>query len=132
MSTLFINARLIDPEAGNLGPKVLYYRIRQHDSDGGFSISPVVQLTLNDITKNSSSLFPNPASTEAFLRYQSTSTIQPIWTLTTANGKTLQKQSLKPGSGMLTIPVTALAQGIYFVTFTVGDYRKTHRLIIAH
>ncbi|MFK7969461.1 MAG: T9SS type A sorting domain-containing protein [Bacteroidia bacterium] len=127
-----ITYSLIDGQAGSLGLKVLFYRLRQYDIDGAFSVSPVVQLTLDGKPRSTSSLFPNPASTEAFLRYQSSSTIQPQYLLTTADGKVIRKHRLQAGAGMLTIPVTALAEGTYFVTFTVGEHRKTHRLIISH
>ncbi|MEZ4685029.1 MAG: T9SS type A sorting domain-containing protein [Bacteroidia bacterium] len=120
-----------DEQAGFLGQKVLFYRLRQFDLDGGFSLSPVVQLNLTELAQAQSVLFPNPASTEAFLRYQLPSG-PATWSLSTVDGKIIQNGILEASSGLLKIPVHTLAEGSYLVTLSAAGGLHAHKLIISH
>lgn len=121
-----------DIQAAHLGMSVLFYRLRQYDLDGEFSLSPTVQLSLSEAPTSLSSLFPNPASTEAFLRYQTEEKASPKCILSTAEGKVIEQKQLESGAGIHTIPVHDLSEGIYFVKFSSSKYQKTHRLIVTH
>lgn len=124
--------RFDDQQAGHLGQQVLYYRLRQYDQDGAFSISPVVQLQVEQVAKSSSTLFPNPASTEAFLRYQLREHTTASWSLTTVDGKTIRQGLLTKTNGLLRIPVRQLAEGAYIVVLSTEAGSEAHRLLISH
>lgn len=121
-----------DPRIASLGASSVYYRLRQYDMDGHFTLSPVVRLALSDDAPSLSSLFPNPASTEAFLTYQNNESGQAQCTLMDIRGGLIFSRSLSESAGTHRIPVVELAEGIYFVCYRVGRYRQVHRLMITH
>jgi|GEM_PF-2404794 len=55
------NYRFTDAGAGNMGYKVAYYRLRQIDTDGTVSVSPVRVVKFTNFSKANVALYPNPA-----------------------------------------------------------------------
>ena len=121
-----------DLNATDLRSPILHYRLSQYDMSGTMQLSPTVTVHVSGSQLAHSEVFPNPSSTEAFLRYQSDGSIQPKAILTTTKGQVLHTFSLTSGTGVQPIPVSELADGIYFVTFMSEGHRQTHRLLVSH
>jgi hypothetical protein len=98
-----------------------YYRLKEIDRDGNFSLSPVELLKLDDGT--SYSLYPNPASSVFYLNIQFPTAKKVTFWLYDANGRLVQEQNvtLIAGSNRLQWDISSLAKGIYYLRSSAPD-----------
>ena len=74
-----------------------------------------------------SELYPNPASTQAFLHYQAEDATVSIYSM---KGQLLWSQKLEQKEGILSLPIDNLTEGMYIVSLTNAERKSTHKLII--
>jgi hypothetical protein len=92
-----------------IGKGILYYRLRQFDYDEKFSISKVVNVTLQNDEFEATQLFPNPSDDHFIIRCKIPSVIR-IYDM---NGLLLIKS--KNDSGEFRVNTELLSTGLYFV-----------------
>lgn len=103
--------------AGSAG-KGSYYRIRQVDYDGTFSFSPVQYLSNGRTSAANRQLIVYPTLVQDGQLYLNLAQLKPVqpptFIITDTNGKT-QSHHQGGGSGILTMDVSGLPAGTYFI-----------------
>jgi hypothetical protein len=102
-----------------------YYRLTSVDFDGKQDVSKVVSVNRSANALKINSLSPMPFTEEALsINLQSNSSALTI-TLTDVSGKVIQteKRTVVEGTNTLTLPLSNVAKGLYFLT--VSDGRST-------
>jgi hypothetical protein len=99
-----------DANAAALGVSTLYYRLRQVDTEGTASMSPVRSVRL---ARGGIVLYPNPTTEQATLDLSSLTAGTYSVQIVDVTGRLLQQLTLQPGQPAL--DVRALAAGTYFV-----------------
>ena len=103
------------------------YRLQMVNRDGGVSWSSIVEVGFQPVS-SSIMLFPNPTSNQVVVQYPgqwlSASTIR----LYSAIGEALPLQ-ITAGTGIATLSLTGLAQGVYFLQIKTPSGWQTLRLL---
>ena len=103
------------------------YRLQMVNRDGSASWSSIVEVEFQPAS-SSITLFPNPASNQVVIQYPgqwlSASTIR----LYSAIGETMPLQ-ITDGTGIATLSLTGLAQGVYFLQVKTPSGWQTLRLL---
>ena len=103
------------------------YRLQMVNRDGGVSWSSIVEVGFQPVS-SSIMLFPNPTSNQVVVQYPgqwlSASTIR----LYSAIGEVLPLQ-ITAGTGIATLSLTGLAQGVYFLQIKTPSGWQTLRLL---
>jgi hypothetical protein len=102
----------------NVTAPVMYYRIKQIDIDGRYTLSGIIKIT-NKNVGNAISIRPNPVKNVASVSFAS-SLIPGHLTITNAAGHVLEKRIIQPGTSVQTIMVNMSdkAAGLYFIQIT--------------
>lgn len=95
---------------------VTYYRIRQTDLDGAFTLSPIITLT-NDATGRIA-VYPNPANDFITVTVPA-NLLNTVATLYNANGNSIQ--SLTISNTAFTLKLQQYPAGIYFLKMADGE-----------
>jgi Secretion system C-terminal sorting domain len=78
-------------------------------------------------------IYPNPASSVAFLDYQMIESIQAKVTIRNLLGKVVREYDLEKGDKQIKIPTIRFEAGIYFYTLSInGKALKAKKLVIDH
>ncbi len=114
-----------DPAINTLGAKIVYYRLKQYDIDGQFVYSKIVILSVdneNTIVK----LYPNPVNNELNLSINSPLPDNVKLQIVDASGKMIRQQArqVATGSNSLTIDITKLASGVYYLSIQGNAINK--------
>lgn len=119
-----------DETAATLGVTTLYYRLRQVDTDGKESLSPVVVVKLNEPTTAGVEVYPNPAATSAEVRVR-------IWggeaaSLTIYNTHGTLLQQIPVTESTLQLVDTLLPAGLYHLVLigAQGQRLCTQKLVV--
>lgn len=104
---------------------ISYYRIRQTDMDGAFTYSAIRAVTFSERID----LYPNPASETFVLRGKHLDDSE--ITLTNAIGQQVEARLLAEHDAV-SVDVSALPEGIYFVTIAFAAGKVTQKVVIAH
>jgi len=105
---------------------VSYYRLMQTDFSGALSYSAVRSVNLGNMT--TISLYPNPAAEQVFI--QSANPAQLKIVLYNSNGQIMTIPAMGTGGNAVTLNVSTLATGVYFVYISQADNSQTKKLII--
>lgn len=127
-STTLSNYSFLDHEAGELAAgSVLYYRLRQVDTDGTESFGPVRAVRLAAASTGTASLYPNPSPGQLTLDLSSlpagTYSVQVL----DLAGRQLRQQSAS--AQLLPLHLTDLAPGAYLVLVQGEGLRQTLPLL---
>jgi len=109
---------------------VNYYRLKQVDTDGRFTYSAVVKVTM-DAAKQLWTVYPNPAHDQSVVRVLSDMTKVNI-ILTDGSGKQVYRRSMpvaKAGE-QIVLPLANLAKGIYLLKVETATESKTEKIMI--
>ena len=111
-----------------LAVPVVYYRLRQKDTNGRFTYSRIVALSI-DNSKNIVLFYPNPVINEANLAITVSKKEKVQVTIIDNAGRIIMQQqmNLTNGSNTLSLDVSLLTKGIYFLELkgeTINDQRK--------
>ncbi|MCX6291239.1 MAG: T9SS type A sorting domain-containing protein [Bacteroidetes bacterium] len=95
---------------------VNYYRLRQVDNDGKFSLSQVISVTNPDKNNFLQSLYPNPANEQLNFIFSSTETDQVKIEIMDETGKQviIRDETVSESGPVISINTSELAPGIYF------------------
>lgn len=109
--------------------QTIYYRLKQVDMDGKYSYSPVVVITAEVGTENTT-VYPNPFTSEFSVRVHSGAEAQAVVRVVDITGKEMYSKShtVQSGSTNITIDGTALKTGLYFVTIELNGEKQTVKL----
>ncbi|WBA43575.1 T9SS type A sorting domain-containing protein [Hymenobacter canadensis] len=102
-----------------------YYRLKQIDTDGQFSYSPVVTVKSAGLTE--ASFYPNPTSGKLTVALPQATTAEGLRVrISDLTGRVLREQTL-PVTGELDL--TTLPAGTYVVTVGTGDQQVTRKVV---
>ena len=96
-------------------PDITYYRIRQTDYDGAFSYS-VIRTVRHDESYKGPVIFPSPASEFFYVQPEAGNQIQ----IREMSGRIVLRQKLNDSGQLQRIDISALAAGMYLVSFSDG------------
>ena len=101
-----------------------YYRLKQVDKDGRFTLSFIVSVNMaKQLTGSSVSLYPNPASQVLYINVTSTAHMNSMLHVYNAAGTqvAMQYKTLIKGANNFLLSVSGLAPGIYYCRFDNTD-----------
>ncbi|MBC6698378.1 T9SS type A sorting domain-containing protein [Hymenobacter puniceus] len=102
-----------------------YYRLKQIDTDGKFSYSPVVTVKNAGLTE--ASFYPNPTSGKLTISLPQATTAEGLRVrISDLTGRVLREQTL-PVTGELDL--ASLPAGTYMVTVGTGDQQVTRKVV---
>ncbi|MBO0359403.1 T9SS type A sorting domain-containing protein [Hymenobacter sp. BT186] len=109
---------------------LVYYRLRQQDTDGTSSLSAVQAVRFNGNTSNTPviGLYPNPTTANASLDLRSLPAGTVQVRLTDLTGRVLSTATVPTGQ-VYTLASAQLPQGSYLVTVVNGNQKTTQRLV---
>ena len=108
---------------------VTYYRLKQVDTDGSAAYSKLVALERKGM-KQQAVLYPNPASSNCFLKIQAEETEEVTLSIYEINGRLISKSKMQVSAGDNAIPVAAkqLTSGFYLVKVAGNKLQATFKL----
>lgn len=96
-----------------------YYRLKQVDTDGAFSYSPVVSVQFG--TTNGLSVFPTPATETMNVRLETSLSSDAPWQVIDMGGRVLLNGLFEAEQQDFQIPVSTLNAGAYVLRITAGN-----------
>ncbi|MBS1666208.1 MAG: T9SS type A sorting domain-containing protein [Bacteroidetes bacterium] len=117
----------LNPALGNN-----FYRLKQIDQDGHFTYSMIRNVDFNDLGMNEPTIYPNPASTRESITLSIGSSPQElIVKLMNMAGQLISKQSFLSPNDHVTIDISHLSKGVYYV-MAIADTKplKPVKLIV--
>jgi fibronectin-binding autotransporter adhesin len=117
----------------NISSLLNYYRIRQVDVDGRFSISKIIRINAASTGTEKISLLGNPVQGSPIVSVVTNQSGASTILVTDATGRLVYKQTelLKKGDNVFTIKTPALLPGSYFITLVTGSgTRLTSKFIL--
>src|SRR6476661_4239650 len=124
--------RYTDAQAARYGAQLLYYRLKQVDTDGTYSYSPVRTLALPKglASELSATLWPNPSAAAPTLELRNLSTAPVSLTLRDALGRVRSVRNVAPtAEGLLLTEAAALPAGLYVLEVQQGTQRVSVKLL---
>ena len=104
-----------------------YYRLEIHELSGENSYSNVV-LLITEKGEQSLVLYPNPANDIIMVQYQLKQ--EAMMRITDLKGSIVMDKHLKAGTNTISVPVSALAQGMYLMQVSSGNnFNKSIRFV---
>jgi glucose/arabinose dehydrogenase len=115
----------IDEEAGSLPAIMIYYRLKIIDIDESTKYSNIISVSLADIA-GKLVVTPNPTTGISKVNMTSKGEALAKWKLTDNTGRVLLSNNvqLKKGNNNMTIDLTKLAAGIYYLNVSGGGIDK--------
>lgn len=120
----------VDPQIGQYARPVIYYKLRQVDTDGTSSYSNTVELTLADPQAISLTVFPNPTAQFAFVDYYVQNKGRSRLELLDLTGKKVLVLPLEETKGRIFLDVRDLPEGVYVVKITNEGGFQTTKLVV--
>ena len=105
---------------------VNYYRLKMIDNDGTFAYSKTVTTTMRGNNSGFTvTTYPNPAANSLTIEVYGGATTGGQVALSDAAGLSIGSYQLEPTRGYITIDLTNVAAGIYFVKYSDGTHTET-------
>jgi uncharacterized delta-60 repeat protein len=113
----------------SFGGETLYYRLKMLDKDGSFSYSPIVAVKINN--RVNISLSPNPTRDIVWVNIQATLPENISIHISDVLGKEvlLQNKTVGIGATSLSMNVSTLKAGIYYVKIVSSERNETLKLV---
>lgn len=107
-----------------------FYRLKMTDLDGSNSYSRIIAVR-NSNANMDLQLFPNPANDVLQIQIPSNRKEAATLMITDATGKTVLKKSiqLNEGQNSISLPVTQLSKGLYYLAIDNATEKQTHSFI---
>jgi hypothetical protein len=106
-----------------------YYRLKQIDNSGKFTYSAIKFVNFSEKGATGFSIYPNPANTSIRLNLETLVGNGQI-TLTDLLGKTVKTIAVNNQQANVTIDVSNLNKGIYFITLKNGENVTTSKVVV--
>ena len=111
-----------------IGSNPYFCGIHGADSMSG-TITVVNQLSVNEFSASTLTMFPNPVSTELQIQVPKNYN-EGMISIFNVSGKQLLSQFVNEVVGTLTIDVSQFNSGMYFITYQFGEFLETRRLLV--
>jgi hypothetical protein len=108
-----------------IGTKQAFYRLRQVDFDGGFEYSEMRLVNFQKDLLTELQLYPNPASSQMYVRIPSKVQYNQGWEIINLQGQTILEGDV-PQNSIIQIDVSSFNAGVYFFR-TQGSL---HRFVV--
>lgn len=123
-----------DPNLARYAAPLVYYRLRQVDTSGDVSYSPVRTVQVPAPAGWLAQVYPNPSTAPAPLRLllQTERSGEVRLTLRDALGRVVTQQTAQVGAGATTLPLEAgagLATGVYLLHVRQGEQQQVLKLV---
>ncbi|HNT66427.1 MAG TPA: T9SS type A sorting domain-containing protein [bacterium] len=110
------------------------YRLKQIDTDGSFTYSEIVQVTVMPPQEYAlSQNYPNPFNPETHIAFQVKQegrvTIK-VYDILGRETATLLDQTMKAGTHKLSFDGRAMPSGLYFYAMQAGDFRQVKKMML--
>ncbi len=118
----------LDEQVGN---GTYYYRLKQTDLNSNYTYSDVVVIKRAAHINGIQSITPVPTESTINVELNSPETIESVINISDLSGKIIlsHKVSLVSGYNNLTIDVSSLISGLYFVNWNDGDSNYTQKIV---
>lgn len=120
----------VDYDVNRYATPVIYYKLRQVDTDGSFSYSNTVLLTISNPSGLSMKLFPNPTDRFAYIDYFVNSPAKSRLEITDMNGRLVEMLPVNDSQGRLFLDVRHFAEGTYFVKLINEGNTEISKLVV--
>ena len=126
--------KLLDAEAGSQGVALLYYRLRQVDTDGKEAFSPVITVAVGRsvATAPQLELYPNPAPDAQAVMINCPNLTDAGATVQTYSALGQLVSQLPVAAGRTSLQLPTLASGLYYVVLrnAAGQQLAAQRLVV--
>ncbi len=112
---------------------VNYYRLKQVDLDGHYSLSPIIELSFSTYPTRIFSLSPNPVYGKKLTVSYGNPGEAVNFSILNLQGKLVKKIAIQSGyigKEMVAIDLSSFQRGIYFLQFTFGQYIEVKKVVI--
>jgi hypothetical protein len=106
-----------------------YYRLKQLDNNGKFTYSAIKSVYFSEKGSKGLSVYPNPANTAIHINLENLIGNGHI-TMTDLLGKTIKTIAVNNQQGNVTIDVSNLNKGVYFITLKDGENVTTSKVVV--
>ena len=110
-----------------------YYRLKQVDNNGNFVYTPVRMVSLDKLQSLTLTVYPQPAKEKVMIKLPPGLEGNNVVINVINGGGGLEKQFVSTGtraSNIVTLPLTHLAKGIYFLRVHAGDKSYVSSLVV--
>lgn len=112
----------------NVTAKLVYYRIRQVDIDGKFSLTPVRMI--KSASGNAEIKITAASSGSVYVHFSEQVRTNVMIRFTSLNGQTVSETTVNEPVGQVLVPAKKSIKGIYIVTVTNGQDLKVSKQIL--
>lgn len=115
------------------GATTLYYKLKMIDNDGKYKISEIVTVKITNSKAKELTICPNPASTNAQLKFNTDKTGVASITVYDASGKIVLQQQAIVLSGNNSVAINniiSLADGMYTIKIIINNKSFSSKLIV--
>lgn len=119
----------LDLQIAKSGLPYVFYRLRQIDFDGGYSLSPVVQLALSDLPVLLLEGNPNPFTRELTIRYVNSDETPFTLSILNSLGQEVWTAGMEGQKGTLPINIETWSNGVYFLSAENEANKVVQKLI---
>lgn len=119
----------LDLQVTRTGLPYVFYRLRQIDFDGGYSLSPVVRLTLSDLPVLLLEGNPNPFTSELTIQYINSDETPFTLSILNSLGQEVWTTGIGDSKGKIPIDVETWANGVYFLSAENEAQKVVQKLI---
>ena len=117
-----------DWNIASLGANKIFYRLKQVDKDGSATLSRVATLTVKGSKLFAIKIVGNPATN--FLTVEMSGNNDKVqFGIRDVNGRSLLLSSIYNGNGFISLPISNLKPGVYFLVAQTGEGQKTLKFI---
>ncbi len=119
----------LDLQITRTGLPYVFYRLRQIDFDGGYSLSPVVRLTLSDLPVLLLEGNPNPFTHELTIHYLNSDGKPFTLSILNSLGQEVWTAEMENQKGTLPINIETWSNGVYFLSAENEANKVVQKLI---
>lgn len=112
-------------------PGISYYRLKQTDFDGKYKYSELVAINNAEIDENSFTVYPNPATGELNVLFNSSSSTRVTVNVYDITGKLVMsnQSSAAEGNNQVKLDLSGVERGTYFVNLQT-DYKSLNKRLV--
>ena len=110
-----------------------YYRLRQTDFNGEFSLSDVATIYRSEAQSANIAVYPNPGDRIVNVTHPLFEASDYKLTIQQITGQQIDiSHAVQKNAGQVQVDVSSLKNGIYFLVLESGDQRIVHKLVVRH
>ncbi|MFK7922537.1 MAG: T9SS type A sorting domain-containing protein [Bacteroidia bacterium] len=122
----------IDPHFSKMPSFRVFYRLKQVDAGGGFSLSQQIELSVDRESQMMLTAMPVPADMDLLIKYmvppQSHTQLQIVSSL----GQIMMTQDLQKEADVLNVRVENWPSGLYYAQLIGENYKVIYKMVVQH